>query len=77
MTDRATLHSRLVAAEAHAAEGHRNIERQLRLIADLERDGRHTLQAKQSLASLQRTQARHLDRLATIAERLEKITVHR
>ena len=73
MTDRATLHSRLVAAEAHADEGHRNIERQLHLIADLERDGRHTLQARQLLTSLQKVQARHLDRLATIAERLEKL----
>lgn len=73
MTDRVTLHARLVAAEAHAAEGHRNIERPLRLIADLKRDGRHTLQAKQSLASLQKIQALHLDRLATIAERLEKL----
>lgn len=73
MMDRATLHSRLVAAEAHAAEGHRNIERQLHLIADLERDGRHTLQAKQLLTSLQKVQTRHLDRLATIAERLEKL----
>jgi hypothetical protein len=73
MTDRAALHSRLVAAEAHAAEGHRNIERQLRLIADLERDGRHTLQAKQLLVSLQKIQTRHLNRLATIADRLEKV----
>ena len=73
MTDRAALHSRLVAAEAHAAEGHRNIERQLRLIADLERDGRHTLQARQLLTSLQKVQAQHLNRLATIAERMEKL----
>ena len=73
MTNRATLHSRLVAAEAHAAEGHRNIGRQLHLIADLEQDGRHTLQARQLLTSLQKVQARHLDRLATIAERLEKL----
>ena len=74
MTDRAILHARLVAAEAYAAEGHRNIERQLHLIADLERDGRHTLQAKQWLTSLQKAQARHLGRLATIAERLEKLS---
>jgi len=73
VTDRTTLHSRLVAAEAHAAESHRNIERQLHLIADLERDGRHTLQATQFLTSLQKVQARHLNRLATIAERLEKL----
>jgi hypothetical protein len=74
MTDRRALHVRLVAAEAHAAEGHRNIERQLRLIAELERDGRHTLQAKQVLASLEKVQTRHLDRMATIAERLEKLS---
>ena len=74
MTDRAALHARLVAAEAHAAEGHRNIERQLHVIADLERDGRHASQAKQLLASLQKVQARHLDRLATIAERMEKLS---
>ncbi|WIM09298.1 hypothetical protein [Enhydrobacter sp.] len=73
MTDRATLHSRLVAAEAHAAEGHRDIARQLRLIADLERDGRHTAHAKQRLDSLEKVQARHLSRLATIADRLEKL----
>lgn len=73
MTDRATLHIRLVDADAHAAEGHRNIVRQLQ-IADLERDGRRTLQAKQLLASLEKVQARHLDRLATIAERLEKLS---
>jgi hypothetical protein len=42
-------------------------------IADLERDGRRTLQAKQLLASLEKVQAGHLDRLATIAERLEKL----
>jgi hypothetical protein len=74
MSDRTALHIRLVAAEAHAAAGHRNIERQLHVIADLERDGRHTLQAKQLLASLEKVQARHLDRLATIAERLEKLS---
>ena len=73
MTDRSTLHARLVTAEAHAAEGHRNIEQQLHVIADLERDGRHTSQAKQWLASLQRVQARHLGKLTTIAERLEKM----
>ncbi|HKV16833.1 MAG TPA: hypothetical protein VJQ81_17435 [Reyranella sp.] len=73
MSDRTALHVRLVAAEAHAAEGHRKIERQLHMIADLKRDGRDTLQAKQLLASLEKVQAGHLDRLATIAERLEKL----
>jgi hypothetical protein len=73
MTDRATLHSRLVAAEAHAAEGHHNITRQLHLIADLERDGRYTMQAKQRLDSLEKMQALNLRRLATIADRLERL----
>ena len=53
---------------------HGNIERQLHVIADLERDGRHALQAKRLPASLEKVQARHLDRLATIAERLEKLS---
>jgi phage host-nuclease inhibitor protein Gam len=74
MMDCVALHVRLVAAEAHAAEDHRNIERQLRLIADLERDARYSLQAKQRLASLEEVQAPQLDTLATIAERLEKLS---
>jgi hypothetical protein len=72
--DRATLHHYLVSAEAQAAQGHRNVERQRRLVIDLERDGRNAVQAKQLLASLERAHALHLNRLATISDQLEKLS---
>ena len=58
--DRAILLERLAQAERHVAEGLQHIARQRTVIANLERHGHDTNQARGLLAQFQSTQALHI-----------------
>jgi hypothetical protein len=57
--DRAALLQHLAQAEHHVAEGRRHLARQEELIAELDRDGHDTTEARKLLATLRATQALH------------------
>jgi hypothetical protein len=56
----------LAQAEAHIALGDRNIVHQRELVAELERDGHDTAEAKRLLASFEELQAMHIAERARI-----------
>jgi hypothetical protein len=58
--NRAFLEQLLVQAEQHVALGERHIARQREIVAELERDGHDTTQAKELLAVFLATQATHV-----------------
>jgi hypothetical protein len=56
---REDLKRELAQAERHVAEGKEHIDRQMVIIAELERDGHDTATAKEFLATLKQTQQLH------------------
>jgi hypothetical protein len=66
----------LVQAEARAAEGHRRLADQRKLVADLERDGRDAAEAKIDLTALEMLQQHTLAHFALIAEEIESTWVN-
>jgi len=60
--DRARLQQHLVDAEQHVADGAQHITKQESLIAQLDRDGHDTMEAKKVLDTLRRTQALLVER---------------
>jgi len=50
----------LAQAERHVAQGERHIARQREIIAELERDGHDTAQARATLAQFEEIQAMHV-----------------
>jgi len=57
--DRAILRQHLAQAERHVAEGKRHLLRQEERIAELDRDGHDTVEARRLLATLRATQRLH------------------
>lgn len=68
---RAQLTADLALAEQHIAEGHVRIAKQLKLIAELERDGHKTDDAKELLTTLHETQRAHQEHRASILSQLD------
>jgi hypothetical protein len=65
------LRDHLALAERHAAEGEDHIERQRRILAELERDGHDTALARKLLATLEATQAQHVANRDRLRRELE------
>jgi hypothetical protein len=59
-TDREMLAQHLLPAEARVAHGDWRVEKQRRLIARLERDGKDISEARMLLAELEETRKRHI-----------------
>jgi hypothetical protein len=59
--DRVFLTNRLYQAERHVASGERHIARQHDLIAELQRDGHDTTEAKALLKKFEELQTMHLN----------------
>jgi hypothetical protein len=63
-----TIERYLAEAERHVALGEQHVARQRKIVAELERDGHDTAQARELLRVLEGTQASHVshrDRLLT------------
>ena len=59
-TGRNKLYEHLAIAEEHVAAGERNLARQRRIVAELERDGHNTAQALALLMYFEEVQAMHI-----------------
>jgi len=57
--DRAILKEHLAQAERHASRGKQHLARQEEIIAELDRDGHDTTEARKVLATLRQTQVLH------------------
>ena len=68
--DRQLVLERMAQAERHVAEGHKIIQRQRHIIADLERDGHDATQAHALMNALLETQAAHEEGLVRIRQEL-------
>jgi hypothetical protein len=71
-TDRALAQRHLVQAERHIAQGAEAITRQESLIAQLDRDGHKTREARKVLATMRETQALHVESRDRILRELEE-----
>lgn len=60
MPDRAIIEQHLAMAEGHVAKAGELVERQRSLVADLERDGHDTTEARRLLAEFQEIEAMHI-----------------
>jgi hypothetical protein len=58
--DRATLQDRLAAAERHVAEAERHVAAQREFLAQLQREGHDTAQAKRLLEQFEEVLAIHI-----------------
>jgi hypothetical protein len=70
--DRTTLQQHLAQAERHAAEGRRHLARQEALVAELDRDGHDTTEARKVLATLRATQTLHEEDVGRLLGELGK-----
>jgi hypothetical protein len=70
--DRGVLLQHLAQAERHVAEGEQLLLRQEELIAELDRDGHDTEEARVILDTLRETQALHLQDRDRIIRELEQ-----
>jgi hypothetical protein len=70
--DRAMLQQHLAQAEQHAALGQNHITKQESLIAELDRDGHDTTEARKVLATLRDTQKLHEQSVERIIAELEE-----
>jgi hypothetical protein len=70
--DRAMLQQHLAEAERHASAGLRHLSRQETLIAELDRDGHDTTEARKVLATLRTTQSLHEQDVERILGELAK-----
>jgi len=70
--DRALLTNRLYQAERHVANGERHIARQFDLIAELQRDGHDTTEAKALLKKFEELQVMHLNDRDRLLRELRK-----
>ena len=68
--DRQLVLERMAQAERHVAEGHKIIQRQRHIIADLERDGHDATQAHALMNAFLETQAAHEEGLVRIRQEL-------
>ena len=71
---RARSTSALALAQQHIAEGEVHIAKQLKLIANLERDGHSTDAARELLETLQKTKRTHKEHCAYILTQLDEAT---
>jgi hypothetical protein len=70
--DHQTILQHLALAERHIVEGEERLVRQQELIAELDRDGHDTKQARAILATMQVTQALHYQDRELILTELEQ-----
>ncbi|MHC2256100.1 hypothetical protein ACVILK_005792 [Bradyrhizobium embrapense] len=70
--DRVILEQHLALAERHAAQGKQHVARQENLIAELDRDGHDTTEARKVLDTLRITQALHEQDVERILGELTK-----
>ncbi|WP_050405829.1 hypothetical protein [Bradyrhizobium embrapense] len=70
--DRVILEQYLALAERHAAQGRQHVARQENLIAELDRDGHDTTEARKVLDTLRITQALHEQDVERILGELTK-----
>ncbi|MHC2465553.1 hypothetical protein [Bradyrhizobium embrapense] len=70
--DRVILEQHLALAERHAAQGRQHVARQENLIAELDRDGHDTTEARKVLDTLRITQALHEQDVERILGELAK-----
>ncbi|MGY3530350.1 hypothetical protein [Bradyrhizobium sp. USDA 4452] len=70
--DRVILEQHLALAERHAAQGRQHVARQENLIAELDRDGHDTTEARKVLDTLRITQALHEQDVERILGELTK-----
>jgi hypothetical protein len=68
--DRAVLIQHLAKAKQHAARGRQHLVRQEELIAELDRDGHDTTEARKVLATLRDSQALHEQDVARLLREL-------
>jgi hypothetical protein len=66
--DRAKIEEHLQQTDSHIALGEKHLERQHKIIAELQRDGHDTTAATDLLATLEETQRLHVDTRKTILE---------
>jgi hypothetical protein len=69
--DRATIAQHLAEAEGHVALGEQHITRQKQIIAELERDGHDTAEAKDLLSTFEATQVLHVADCDRLLEELK------
>jgi hypothetical protein len=71
--DRATLQQHLATAERHVADGERYLARQEEIIAELDRDGHDTRDARQILATMRATQTLHRQDVERLLKQLDQL----
>jgi hypothetical protein len=69
--DRALILDHLAQAERHVAEGKEHLDRQRQILAELQRDGHDTAEAKKLLATFEALQAQHVADCARLRRELE------
>jgi hypothetical protein len=70
--DRKRLSDTLRQAQSHVAEGETHIRRQKAIIAELETDGHDSTLAREILATLEKTQALHVEGRDRLAKELSE-----
>jgi hypothetical protein len=71
--DREMIERHLALAESHVQEGQRHIEDQQRILAELERDGHDTTEARRLLSVLEQTQRLHVEDRARLSSELAQL----
>jgi hypothetical protein len=71
--DREMIERHLALAKSHVQEGQRHIEDQQRILAELERDGHDTTEARRLLSVLEQTQRLHVEDRARLSSELAQL----
>jgi hypothetical protein len=70
--ERAILKQHLAQAKRHSNRGRQHLARQVELIAELDRDGHDTMEARKVLATLRHTQVLHEQDVQRLLRELER-----
>ena len=71
--DRESLRRQLSTVEKHIAIGMKALESQRRVLAELERDGHETLEARKLLVNFEKAQGLYLDEHKRLSRALERM----